>query len=155
MRLPYAPPVNSQSDIGLWGDEQHLMEIDAGGVRKPAFRASIVPDANLAKISVEEYAKRWVHVASVYSPDVPPATYVKEFGYGKGWNRIYLQRAGEAYFSLIIDASGQPHLRSVINYPHTYGNSIGTARFDWVETDEWVWIPCADGCCLVENGRDF
>jgi len=151
--LPHAPPRSWQSERGLWFDEQHLAVLDASGAASPGFRSVVIADTGLPHRDTTDYAKGWVASASVFAATDPPPSYAEKFGYSKGWNRVYLRREGVIWMSLVLDPNYGIHIRPITIYPHTFGKTPGTVRWAWVDSDEWIWIPCGDGCCLVENGR--
>jgi hypothetical protein len=39
-------------------------------------------------------------------------------------------------------------------YVMTHGNIPipGTTRWYWTSADDAIWIPCAEGCCIIEEG---
>jgi hypothetical protein len=151
---PFAPPTTSKTLIGAWYDEQHLAVWDSVAKRwKPGFIASVVPDPNLRARPVTAYDLGFQQVASLYSPGAPPEKYANGFGYARGWNRIYLRRDSTgAWDAIVIGADSVVHYRTVHLYQHTTGSVPGSVRFEWREDDEWVWIPCDAGCCLVQEG---
>jgi hypothetical protein len=154
MSLPHAPPSNNQSQLDAWFDDQSLAVLDpATNTFRPGFRAAIIPDAKLQQRTSADYMAGWVPVSYVYAPNDPPQKYVDSFGYRKGWNQVYIHHDGAVWSAMIVDPLDNATVRAITNYPHTVGNVRGSARWAWWDADEWIWAPCDDGCCLVQEGR--
>jgi hypothetical protein len=153
--LPHAPPATTRARLDAWFDDQTLAVADpATKVLRAGFRASIVPDTGLLHRASAQYTSGFVPVSAIYAADVPPEKYAKRFGYTKGWNLVFMHREGSLWTALILDGNDKMHLRMITNYPHTIGDAPGSARWDWWDSDEWVWAPCDAGCCLVQEGDD-
>jgi len=151
-----APPMTIRTRLDVWFDEQHLAVFDSARNKLVArFRASIIPDTGLRHRTAIDYAKGYVAVASVYAATEPPAEYQRSFGYRRGWNRLFIRLDSVGgWWSMIIDGHDSVHVRQVRNFSPTVGQMPGTARFAWQDLDEWVWVPCDNGCCLVQDGDD-
>jgi hypothetical protein len=149
------PKPGRRTDDILWFDEQHLAVPDAAVTWKlvPGFLASIVPDTGLRNKN-RSYKDKWYPMAYVYAPSKPPQKYQDGFGLRTGWNEIRMRQINGVWFAMVVSADGSTHVRDIQSMEHTFGDVPGTVRFDWVRTDDWVWVPCGDGCCLVQDGRD-
>jgi len=149
------PKQGRRTDDILWFDEQHLALPDAAvsGKLVPGFLASIVPDTGLRNKS-RDYKDKWYPMAYVYAPSKPPQKYQDGFGLRTGWNEIRMRQINGVWFAMVVSADGSTHVRDIQSMEHTFGDVPGTVRFDWVAGDDWVWVPCSDGCCLVQDGRD-
>jgi hypothetical protein len=149
------PKRGRRTDDPLWFDEQHLALPDSAEPNRlvPGFRASIVPDTGLQNKS-RDYANKWYPMAHVYAPSAPPPKYQDGFGLRAGWNELRMRQINGIWFAMFVSADGTTHVRDILPMAHTFGDIPGTVRFDWVSLDDWVWVPCLDGCCLVQDGRD-
>jgi hypothetical protein len=154
---PNAPPISTRTRLDAWFDEQHLAVWDEAKKKLvPGFRASIVPDAGLLDAKLADFDARLVPVAFVWAGEEPPAKYKERLGFRKGWNRLFVQRIdGQSWFSTIIDAEGGVHVRAILPYSHATGFVRGSGRWAWQESDEWIWVPCDNGCCLIQEGSDL
>lgn len=149
------PKQGRRTDDALWFDEQHLAVPDPAQPNRlvPSFRASVVPDTGLQNPS-RDYQNKWYPMAHVYAPSSPPQKYQDGFGLRTGWNEIRMRQINGIWFAMFVSADGTTHVRDILPMAHTFGETPGTVRFDWVKYDDWVWVPCSDGCCLVQDGRD-
>lgn len=161
MNAPGAPPATIRTRLAVWFDEQHLaVRDDKQGKLIARFRASIIPDAGLIHRTTADYDVGWVPVGYVFASTPVPAKYATRFGYHAGWNRLLVRRDKTQpdtlqWSAMIVNADDYTaHVRRITNFQHTFGNTPGTARWAWNELDEWVWIPCDNGCCLVQDGLD-
>jgi hypothetical protein len=149
------PKQGRRTDDALWFDDQHLAVFDKVNPKKlvPGFRASIVPDTGLRN-KARDYKSKWYPVAYLYAPSTPPKKYEDGFGLRTGWNEFRLRQINGIWFAMVVSPDGSTHVRDIQPMEHTFGDVPGTVRFDWLSLDDWVWVPCLDGCCLVQDGRD-
>jgi hypothetical protein len=156
--VPAAIRESPQIRIKGWFDEQQLAVDDASRTPPlmPGKFAAVVPVPNLGDLKVWQFGMGYHKVAYVYMSDSVPK-YVRGFGFTKGWNQIELtgNAISAQWFARITDATGRVRTRHVDWTPHTVGAIPGTVRWDWLENDEWIWISCDVGCCLIRAGRDY
>lgn len=154
--------------VRLWHDEQNLALTHPGNVLYPAVRARIVPLKNInKKTKTADFDKHFVPMAWITVPFLPdpgvkygtgadmhgmrlrPGNNLLWIGYAKTTGTWYAQI--EPY-----DDHFQP-LSPVVRYavPVRYTahanaqNYAGAARFAWMATDDGLWVPCDQGCCIV------
>jgi hypothetical protein len=157
--LPHAPPVTSRSKLDAWFDEQTVAVLDpVTNKLKPGMRAAVIPDSGLLNRKSADYYKGPVLVSYVFWPADPPEKYKKKFGFAEGWNQVYMQhiqhQPDTVWRATIIDAGDNRKMLDITNYPHVSGEVRGGARWAFWPTDDWIWAPCDNGCCLVEEGRN-
>lgn len=146
-------PGTPQSRVKGWFDEQEL-GVTASGVPplRPTRFATVIPASNLQDIKSFERPRP---VASVYFSETVP-DYARKFGFAKGWSQIRIMglTTSREWEAEITDPSGRIHKRKVLRTPHTIGSVPGSARWAWIahDRDEWIWIACELGCCLIEAG---
>jgi hypothetical protein len=142
-------PATAQAQVKGWFDEQQLAVPAGGGTLGPSQFATVVPEPNLEHI--ESFASPQL-VARVYFPVENPV-YKRKFGFAQGWNTIELQgtEGMDNWIATIKTSTGNPTTLPVMRKAHTIGSVPGTARFAWIGRDEWIWIACKIGCCLIES----
>jgi hypothetical protein len=153
--IPAALQKTPQVTVKGWFDEQHIA-VDAAGHTPPLtydIGAAVVPLPGLRHISLDKYASGYQDVGYVYMPKTLPK-YQERWGFKQGWNKISIKGSGDSWSAVITDPDKREHTRTVYYTPHTLGSLPGTARWDWMDGDEYIWISCDVGCCLIDNGRD-
>jgi hypothetical protein len=151
---PSTPP-GAQSTIKGWFDDQHLAISNAASPHglAPSIRASIVPEADLASKHLSDFSAGFVLVARAFFPGPATATLPAKyaaFGFTPGWNRIELKETGGTWQARITTPGGTSVLRVASRVEHTMFSVIAAARWAWRDTDEWIWVACDNGCCLIE-----
>ncbi|MFI5227749.1 MAG: hypothetical protein ACHQWU_01695 [Gemmatimonadales bacterium] len=162
-------PPGFEPQVKGWFDEQELGLPGAAGVPPiqparggtptspgaPIF-ASVIPVPGLADSTLGQFADHFVKVGAVFMPD-SVEKYATRFGFLSGWSTIELsgQRGDARWYARITDSKHGVHYRFVSRHPATIGAVPGTARWAWNDNDEWVWVACDIGCCLIEPGNDI
>jgi len=152
--IPSAIKNSPQLRVKGWWDEQRLAIGAAGNTPplRPNNAGAIVPVPGLARITTKDFQRGYRDVAYAYVDAVD--MYATAFGMGKGWNRIQLRDSSGVWQALIFaPRASQPKQLLVGRVEHTIGSLPGTARWDWTDVDEWIWISCDLGCCLIDGGR--
>jgi hypothetical protein len=165
-----------QLQFSYVGDDQRLAVMDRGTkqLRYGPF-ASITARDDIGQLRMENFAFRRVRgrdtlgvLTSVVTYDVkrgPNVGVYQKLQLRPGRNAIYLRYDGKvgdakqevdpAAWRVFVVWEGNPRdvkrLRLQRRESHA-GSKFpppATARFEWRDDDEWVWIACALGCCHV------
>jgi hypothetical protein len=162
------------------GDDQRLAVMDPATkqLRYGPF-ASISPRDDLGRIRMADYARRGGRdtlgvLTSLVVYDVrrgPNVGVYQKLQLRPGRNGIYLrydgkvgdpkQEADPARWRVFVVWERNPRDVRVIRMNRRESHAgarfspPATARFEWRDDDEWVWIMCDLGCCHVGGGPGF
>jgi hypothetical protein len=155
-RYDFSAPATVQARIKGWFDEQQLgVPFDTPALLKvrPAQWASVIPEANLGDTHLNVFEGGFAPVARVYIRE-GLSEYARKFGMTPGWNYITLTGKASSIFwsAAVINSLGQTTPLNAFRHPHTIGSIPGTARWAWLDHDEWIWVSCDVGCCLIQAG---
>lgn len=155
-RYDFSAPSTAQARIKGWFDEQQLgVPFDTPTPLKvrPAQWASIIPEANLGDTHLNVFEGGFAPVARVFIRE-GLSEYAKKFGMTPGWNYITLSGTSSSviWSAAVVNSLGQTTPLYAFRHPHTIGSIPGTARWAWLDHDEWIWIGCDVGCCLIQAG---
>lgn len=163
-----------------WHDEQVLWTVVAGTPTLSGVRASVVPDEDIQTRSQAFYMEDpgtdsnqgYRQALRVFvDPMVPdPTLNNSPYGYGgtspkpnrKQWgfakakvNTIELRFDGTNWQARTYYMNGVNKVMTDLRvfYVMTHGNIPipGTTRWYWTSADDAIWIPCAEGCCIIEE----
>ena len=153
-----SPPSTAQARVKGWFDEQQLGVPSSDGLGiTPAAFATVIPVAGLKAITAGQFQASYQPVAKVFVSDTM-SKYQSRMGFSKGWNTIAISgsEASPNWTAEVTDARGRKRYLYVHRFPHTIGSIPGTARWAWTwrDKDEWVWVACLVGCCLVQSSED-
>lgn len=157
---PMSPVKSKRWTIRGWFDDQHLaVPLAAGQTGNYGLRAggqaSLIPDEGLAGYTEKgDYEKRWVHAATVYFGDDPPAKYKQGYGFIKGTNEIAIFKGPDnVWIARITNASFvYGAFRAIRRVSHPGILIPATTRWRWSDRDDLVWVMCDGSCCYVEQG---
>jgi hypothetical protein len=155
-------PTTKQAVVKGWFDDQILGVPDATPKYKihRQVRASLIPDAALEGLKINDFKMGYRSVAVAYFSAPPPGTskYATKFHFHQGVNTIEMKAELDASMpgglKWIARINGDPYAFKVDRMDHSSSGLTGlpgTARFRWNDLDEDVWVGCDIGCCLV-NG---
>jgi hypothetical protein len=140
-----------------WHDEQRFTTVVNGVANVATFRATLVPDADLAIRKVADFEAGWVPVAKAYLTQ-ESALYKKKLNFefdaqsGKP-NLIYYHkpRNSRVWKAKIVSAvTGEELIKDVLRRPAPFRVAVpATARWRWLADDETVWTKCDEGCCEI------
>ena len=155
-------PGAAQWKIKGWFDDQDLATPEAlhdrsSGLR-PAFYASLIPDAALKGITLQMLEAGERHVATVYiAPGSSIPAHYKKWGFVSGRNEIYIQMGDAVFGRGTVKNSSGKILAQLIVHRHSHREDMpkdvhmaATARWAWTDDDDPVWIECDEGCCYID-----
>jgi hypothetical protein len=153
-------PSTVQAHIKGWFDEQQLGIPNPAATPRisPAAYSSVIPEPNLGSIGLNAFDTEGpaMPVARVFIPANGLERYYKKFGFSPGWNYIALKgKPGDIlWHAFVRNSNGETIMLSSFRHPHTVGSVPGTARWAWFDNDEWIWVACDIGCCLVQANEE-
>ena len=147
-------PGGKKRSVKGWFDEQRLAVGTRGSLKPWSAGVATI----FAVDSLESYTKKedfesdWVHVATISSPQAYPKLGL--VGTDRIQALMYLKHAaGGAWSARIVAIDGNSAV-TTSEFPVTmieHNDSIpGVARWGWDDTDETIWVRCANGCCQVQ-----
>ncbi len=158
-----------------WYDEERLAVPSPNGALHPGSAwGAIFPHPVLGRWKrPEHFENRWVPVASAVLEGTS-LPYSDKLNFAEGTNRISLcqgsregcSRAaggaalpncpdspgGGAWWTKIVSATGRTGYHCVVYRSHAASpfGMPAAARWRWSETDQKVWVRCAQGCCELQ-----
>ena len=162
------PPANPHSGPGKppqrvvpgWFDEQRLaIRSTPGGPLKPwqSGTAEIYPDKDLADYTKpDQFKNKWIHVASIKTPAPYDKLGLKKHDTIE--SELFLMYFLDDWWANVhtMDESGIEKESAFSIHRTEHNDPIGipaVARWGWDETDETIWVRCANGCCQIEEFR--
>jgi hypothetical protein len=132
-----------------WHDEQKLAVLD-GGKLVPRKLATIIPAEDLEDLD-ETAFETWRDVATIWFAEDPGPDYgPKKWGFRKGVNTLQMKYVGSGNWQAQVKGGDEPGELRVVPTRHWNAFVPGTARWNWKDDDESIWIRCAQGCCDVQ-----
>lgn len=169
---PAVKPVGKHKRVWMikgWYDEQYIAVAAAtkDGLTPGGVLATIFPHGELDELNeTSDFQVGWIPAATVrLSADVPG--YERKRHFTEGENSIDLCENGNGncrdangktlsgcpasqggtWFARVTPGRGKTHYVCVTRRKHD--DVIATARWRWENSDEKVWIRCANGCCTL------
>jgi hypothetical protein len=174
---PVLPPISGHAGsfldntragrIALWHDEQMLAISSGAGGLSPRHRSSVVPFPGIGSKHKPDFLNVWVKMAWIWFEQdpagskygVPTPQMPKTWGMKAGPTLLEIRfdsvtNAWEGRLTSYTrqgEVDGGPMYSVTVVQAHPHGYDLpGSVRFNWLTTDEGVWVPCDQGCCQVD-----